>query len=111
MITYIVKMWYEITYPFPNINGATVMDNMQNPQNGGFKTYWDYVCNSYPDILQWLYSCQRIKGLVQASIKIQGPVLLTLLRHVPRILANGRAAFFESCDTIGWNSCDTSQKR
>ena len=41
----------------------------------------------------------------------QGPVLLTLLRHVARILANGRAAFFESCDTIGWNSCDVSQKR
>ena len=40
-----------------------------------------------------------------------GPVLLTLLRHVARILANGRAAFFESCDAIGWNSCDVSQKR
>ena len=38
-----------------------------------------------------------------------GPVLLTLLRHVARILANGRAAFFESCDAIGWNSCDVSQ--
>ena len=41
----------------------------------------------------------------------QGPVLLTLLRHVARILANGRAAFSESCDAIGWNSCDVSQKR
>ena len=40
-----------------------------------------------------------------------GPVLLTLLRHVARILANGSAAFFESCDAIGWNSCDVSQKR
>ena len=39
----------------------------------------------------------------------QGRVLLTLLRHVARILANGSAAFFESCDTIGWNSCDVSQ--
>ena len=42
---------------------------------------------------------------------VLGPVLLTLLRHVARILANGRAAFFESCDAIGWNSCDVSQKR
>ena len=42
---------------------------------------------------------------------LQGPVLLTLLRHVARILANGRAAFFESCDAIGWNFCDVSQKR
>ena len=42
-----------------------------------------------------------------------GPVLLTLrlLRHVAKILANGSAAFFESCDAIGWNSCDMSQKR
>ena len=39
----------------------------------------------------------------------QGPVLLTLLRRVARILANGSAAFFESCDAIGWNSCDVSQ--
>ena len=30
-----------------------------------------------------------------------GPVLLTLLHHVARILAYGRAAFFESCDAIG----------
>ena len=36
------------------------------------------------------------------TINKQGPVILTLLRHVARILANGRAAFFESCDTIGW---------
>ena len=43
--------------------------------------------------------------------KGQGSVLL--LRHdaVARILANGSAAFFESCDAIGWNSCDVSQKR
>ena len=39
----------------------------------------------------------------------QGPVLLTLLRHVARILANDIAAFKESCDAIGWNSCDVSQ--
>ena len=48
---------------------------------------------------------------LQTCIEGQGPVLLTLLRHVARILANGRAAFFESCDAIGWNSCDVSQKR
>ena len=37
----------------------------------------------------------------------QGPVLL--LRHdaVARILANGSAAFIESCAAIGWNSCDS----
>ena len=45
------------------------------------------------------------------SMRLQGPVLLTLLRRVARILANGSAAFFESCDAIGWNSCDVSQKR
>ena len=31
----------------------------------------------------------------------QGPVLLTFLRHVARILANGIAAFKESCAPIG----------
>ena len=40
-----------------------------------------------------------------------GPVLPTLLRHIAKILANGSAAFFESYDAIGWNSCDMSQKR
>ena len=37
----------------------------------------------------------------------QGPVLI--LRHdaVARILANGSAAFFESCAAIGWKACDS----
>ena len=37
----------------------------------------------------------------------RGPVLL--LRHdaVARILANGSAAFIESCAAIGWNFCDS----
>ena len=49
-------------------------------------------------------------GLTAKHIAQLGPVLLTLLWHVARILANGSAAFFESCDVIGWNSCDVSQK-
>ena len=53
----------------------------------------------------------RWRHVTEALSAHQGPVLLTLLRHVARILANGRAAFFESCDAIGWNSCDVSQKR
>ena len=36
----------------------------------------------------------------------QGPVLLTFLRHVARISANGIAAFKESCAPIGQNSCE-----
>ena len=37
----------------------------------------------------------------------QGPV--SPLRHdaVARILANGSAAFFESCAAIGWKDCDS----
>ena len=37
------------------------------------------------------------------------PVLL--LRHdaVARILANGNAAFIESCAAVGWNSCDSAR--
>ena len=54
--------------------------------------------------MPWYHEMEK----VSASL---GPVLLTLLRHVAKILANGSAAFFESCDAIGWNSCDMSQKR
>ena len=35
------------------------------------------------------------------SMLFQGPVLLTFLRHVARISANGIAAFKESCSPIG----------
>ena len=40
-------------------------------------------------------------------VPFQGPILL--LRHdiVTIILANGSAAFIESCVAIGWNSCDS----
>ena len=49
----------------------------------------------------------RLRGLASPSTWGQGPVLL--LRHdaVARILANGSAAFIESCLAIGWNSCDS----
>ena len=36
-----------------------------------------------------------------------GPVLLHRSDAVERILANGSAAFIESCATVGWNSCDS----
>ena len=38
---------------------------------------------------------------------VQGPVLLLQHDAVARILANGSAAFIESCAAIGWNSCDS----
>ena len=37
----------------------------------------------------------------------QGPVLLPRHDAVAQILANGSAAFIESCAAIGWNSCDS----
>ena len=66
--------------------------------------------NTYPLINHkpTVFELMIFSNIVDACL---GPVLLTLLRHVARILANGRAAFFESCDAIGWNSCDVSQKR
>ena len=66
---------------------------------------------TFSSAFSWKQSVVISDSVVQNSVIVQGPVLLTLLRHVARILANGRAAFFESCDTIGWNSCDVSQKR
>ena len=73
-----------------------------------YKFYWKY---RFTGILQphWQLNIADLSN--DAPPNNQGPVLLTLLRHVARILANGRAAFFESCDAIGWNSCDVSQKR
>ena len=60
-------------------------------------------CHTIPVEIGWCHDTETVSTQL-------GPVLLTLLRHVARILANGSAAFFESCDAIGWNSCDVSQK-
>ena len=58
-----------------------------------------------PQRTQWPVYC-RIHGQYYAyrwpgDTKSQGPVLLTFLRHVARISANGIAAFKESCSPIG----------
>ena len=59
-------------------------------------THLNRTCNTMADWLQekihliWGVLCLRL-----------GPVLLTLLRHVARISANGIAAFKESCSPIG----------
>ena len=73
------------------------IDFFQNDKVG----YYDQVLPR-----KWLFI-----QVIIFRLEIQGSVLLTFLRHVARILANGSAAFFESCDAIGWNSCDVSQKR
>ena len=66
----------------------------------------------YIEICVWIWLAMGCMLAIQVSSgQTLGPVLLMLLRHVARILANGSAAFFESCDAIGWNSCDMSQKR
>ena len=46
------------------------------------------------------FACER-NPPVNSHKKGQGPVLLTFLRHVARISANGIAAFKESCSPIG----------
>ena len=53
----------------------------------------------------------KLKSVMKLDFKaaVLGPVLLTFLRHVARISANGIAAFKESCAPIGQNSCDMSQ--
>ena len=68
-----------------------------------------YIRTSYD--MEWKGGRFHITDPLYRAITSQGPVLLTLLRHFATILANGGAAFFESCDAIGWNSCDVSQKR
>ena len=44
---------------------------------------------------------------MQYSAEYLGPVLLLRYDTVTRILANGSAAFIESCAAIGWNSWDS----
>ena len=68
------------------------------------------LCSQFSSLSKHTFAVKYRVYIWQVSPQL-GPVLLTLLRHVARILANGRAAFFESCDAIGWNSCDVSQKR
>ena len=55
------------------------------------------------------YSTNFIIVPIFRTVKTLGPVLL--LRHdaAARILANGSAAFIESCAAIGWNSCDSDR--
>ena len=104
---------------YPLICHVIVMYSFIGPGNNKAKEcgYKMYVNRSYNEKKQ---SCTKHdahhKGIMgrhdmSTLSVVLGPVLLTLLRHVARILTNGRAAFFESCDAIGWNSCDVSQKR
>ena len=44
---------------------------------------------------------QACDSMTLESIQHLGPVLLTFLRHVARISANGIAAFKENCTPIG----------
>ena len=59
-------------------------------------------CNRTPETtIAW------INDIFHAYLRHQGPVLL--LRHyaLERVLANGSAAFFESCAPIGWKDCNS----
>ena len=67
---------------------------------------FEHDTNSAMKVLQGIQA--TFVGFISGPVcQIQGPVLL--LRHdaVARILANGSAAFIESCPAIGWNSGDS----
>ena len=58
-------------------------------------------------ILHW--NGPRVKPCYEAYLTIPlGPVLLVRHDAVARILANGSAAFFESCAAPGWKDCDNT---
>ena len=57
----------------------------------------DYVFESYVEKSLSSECVDKPQHLTQG----QGPVLLTFLRHVARISANGIVAFKESCAPIG----------
>ena len=48
---------------------------------------------------------QWLKHVIRRPLLALGPVLLLRHNAVAMLLANGSAAFFESCAAIGWNSC------
>ena len=61
---------------------------------------------------QWRRICQwkllpSAKILCHSAVVIQGPVLLLWHDPFARLLANGSAAFIESCAAIGWKDCDS----
>ena len=75
-----------------------------------YSNYWSYGCKFYR--IWWTSDCYNIDiprvNFHDCAVYIhQGWVLL--LRHdaVARILANGSAAFFESCAAIGWKDCNS----
>ena len=51
--------------------------------------------------VNYVKSWSSVNQFISACHGCQGPVLLTFLRHVARISANGIAAFKESCSPIG----------
>ena len=59
------------------------------------------------NLLNW-WSAMTPVHFISCIMNLGPPVLL--LRHgaVARILANGDAAFFESCAAIGWKDCEAS---
>ena len=71
-------------------------------------------------INSWVYDCSKSGVLAMelprswsepltCTIQSISGLMAWALRHdaVARILANGSAAFIESCAAIGWNSCDS----
>ena len=47
---------------------------------------------------------QTFNGIASVYLSLS-PVLLLRNDAVGRLLANGRAAFIESCDALGWKDC------
>ena len=57
--------------------------------------------------LVWKLPVCCIQNTTNPGMPGLGPALLMRHDAVARILANGSAAFIESCAAIGWNSCDS----
>ena len=115
----LVVMKYKLTLAFPNTEITHWINIFLCRRQGDIDGLVQDFSIPIAKALGILQSCTKpsicalsfIDSQMSRGVAILGPVLLTLLRHVARILANGSAAFFESCDTIGWNSRDMSQKR
>ena len=96
---------------------SDVMMSMMASQITSITIVCSTVCsNQHPPVISGFPS-QRASNVENVSnwwchdgsklLPLQGPVLLLQPDAVARVLANGSAAFFESCATIGWKDCDS----
>ena len=103
-------MWYE--HNDPNFQAPGLPDDVHPWMTANVSIIYCcwYSVHWSPAQCWWpLHPIERcdIMGHDVAWLSLLGPVLLRRYDAVGRLLANGSAAFIESCAAIGWKDCDS----